>query len=168
MLNLEEKIRDSKEAQLKASIDARKLAAQDTLDRLKEDQELARAQRVLANSGDPRFRQAAQARIDLIGAERDSRALALQQAQATAGGTIVNGRVFQSIPSAPGAQAVTPPAAPAGRPGLSVPSQTAGGGGGGLTVQFVVDGKVIAEAIMPTVIGDLRNSRQQASASGRP
>jgi hypothetical protein len=168
VLNLEERIRDSKEAQLKASIDARKLAAQDVLDRLKEDQEIAQAQRVLANSRDPRFRAAAQARLDLIGANRDERQLALQQAQATAGGTIVNGRVFQSIPSAGGQDTTTPPPPSTGaRPGLSFPSPTAGGGGQ-TVIQFVVDGKVIAEIIEPRIIEGLRNSRQQSSASGRP
>ena len=168
-LNLEEKIRDSKEAQLKASIDARKLGAQDTLDRLKEDQQLEQARRVLATSHDERFRQAAQARIDLIGAERDSRALAIREAQATAGGAIVGGRVFQGIPGgggAPPALAPTPPLPGAQPAGAQAPAAT-GTPPSGIQVLVFIDGDQVAAKVETRVVSDLRGSHQQSvSASG--
>lgn len=163
-LSLEERIRDSKESQLKASVDARKLDAQDRLDRLKEDQDLAQARRVLEHASDPRFRAAAQARIDLINAQRDERALALQQAQATAGGTIVNGRVFQSIPGA-GAPPIPPlpTGAPASSPTRTPPSPATSGA---MTIQFLVDGHLIAQEIIPDVLNTLAAGQQQHAAAG--
>jgi hypothetical protein len=163
-LGLNERVRDSLEAQLKASVDARKLAAQDTLDRLKEDQQLAQARRVLATSHDERFRQAAQARIDLIGAERDERQLALRQAQATAGGTLVNGRVFQSLPGGGAPQPI--PALPLAGGAPSAVQGAAGGLPSGLQVLVLLDGEQIAAKVETRVVSNLRQSRQQSVGSG--
>jgi hypothetical protein len=167
-LNLEERIRDSKEAQVKASVDARKLAAEDVLDRLKENRQLAAAQRELANPrASSEFKEAAAARIALINANRDERALALQQAQATAGGQIINGRVFQSRPGAPGA---TPAPLPTPIPPLPAPGAPTGQAApvapGSLIVQFLVDGHKIAEEIIPDVMRVLRGGLAQSASAG--
>lgn len=99
-VSLEERIRDSKEAQLKASLDAAAATIKDRQDRRKEDQEIRAAQRILGSGrASQQFKDAAQDRLSLIDIERQQRALAIAQQQATAGGTIVNGRVLQSIQS---------------------------------------------------------------------
>lgn len=163
-LRLQEGIYDSLNKQIDAQISLRKLTAQDTLDRLKENRELAQAQRILASGrASPEFKAAAQARIDLINAERDERAQRIREAQATAGGSIVNGRLLQSQPRAGGVPAVPTPGQ-AGAPGVpTVP--TPGEGGAGVPV---VDVRVFLDSqeISARVVTSLRGGLRSANAGG--
>ena len=165
-LKLNESIDNSLDSQLKAQIDIRKLSAQDTLDRLKESRELATAERILASSrASADFKTAAAARIQLIQADQAERALAIQQAQETAGGSIINGRIFRTVPRAGGpAQPTIPQLPPPGGFAPIQPQPPVPGGGAPFTVQFVVDGKVIAQAILPEVFAAQRASLSRAQA----
>jgi hypothetical protein len=166
-LTLEEKIRDSKEAQLKAALDAQELAIKDRQDRRREDREIRQAERILASAkARQEFKDAASDKIALIQIERQKRALELQEKGATVQGTVINGRVFQSRPGAP-----LPPNAPI--PPLPFvpppPAQQAAppqAGSGGLTVQFLVDGHLVAQEIIPDVMASLRGGLAQSQSAG--
>lgn len=155
-LTLNERIRDSLESQLKAQLDAAELAIRDRQARRKEDQELRIAQNALQNAKDPRFRAAAADAIALIDVERQQRALALQEKLATAGGSIVGGRVFQSIPTGRPGQVVVGPAVG----GVPTP-----GGAAGLPI---VDVRVFLDSteIAARTITTLRTGLQSANAGG--
>jgi hypothetical protein len=166
-LNLEEKIRDSKEAQLKATLDAAAAAIKDRQDRRKEDQEIRKAQRILASGrASPEFQAAARDRIALIDVERQQRALDIAQKQATAGGTIINGKVFQSVPGGGGPVPSGPVPTAAGRAAVGGAPQVPVAGGAGTPIQFLVDGKLVAEVIVPFVVADLHGGLRQAQSAG--
>lgn len=161
-LSLEERIRDAKIAQLKAALDVQKSSAQDTLDRLKEHQEAAKAQRVL-NSPTARadLKEAAAARLQIITADQQLRRLDIDQKSATAGGAIIGGRIFQSraggVPSGP---------VPTGGPAVAPGAAQGAAGAGGLTVVFQVGSKEIAREIIPLIVADLRGGLRTAQSAG--
>lgn len=164
-LNLEEKIRDSKEAQYKASLDAQEAAIRDRQETRKEDQELRTHQNALRNARDPRLRAAAADAIALIGVHRQQRALDIQEKGATAGGAIIGGRLYQSqagqgVPGAPSL-----PAAP-GVPQAGGAQAPAAAGGAPTVLQINLDGQKIAEVTLPYTLAALRGSRRQATAAG--
>jgi hypothetical protein len=161
-LSLNERIRDSVEAQYKARLDAQELAIRDRMERRKEDQEIRQAQRILASGrASQAFKDAAADRLALIAVEREQRAQAIREKQATASGSLIGGRIFQSQPgiSGGGVGAGTPPTAP-GAPGAPLAP------GGGLTIQFLVDGKLIANAIIPDIMNAQRASLARVDAAG--
>ncbi len=166
-LNLQENIRDALNAQYHAQLDAAALAIKDRQDRRKEDRELAAAQRILASpTASSEFKAAAADKIALINVERQQRAADIADKSLTAGGSIINGKVFQGKPGGAGGVptsaggTVAPTAAPGGAGGAT------GGGGGGLTIQFVVNGHVISQEIIPDVIAALHNGLRQTNNAG--
>ncbi len=165
-LNLEESIRDSKEKQLKATLDASASIIRDRQEGRKEDQEIRKHTNVLKHSSNPLFRAAAQDALDLIGIERQQRKLAIGEQLATAGGQIIKGKIYQgrqggvggSLPSAGGIPSVGGGTTTSGLPTGS------GGGAGGVTVDVFVslDGAPIAA----NVITRLHQGLSQSSAAG--
>jgi hypothetical protein len=167
-LSTQERIRDSVEAQYKAQLDAQELTIRDRQERRKEEQEIRRAQRILASGrASQQFKDAAADRLALIAVEREQRAQAIREKTATAGGTLINGRIFQSQPtlSGGGVPLAAPQAVAGGAPGAPPPA-AAPAGAGNLVVQFVVDGQVIANAIIPQVLGAGRASLARVEAGG--
>jgi hypothetical protein len=170
-LGLEEKIRDAKEQQLKAALDAAELTIRDRQERRKEDQDLRQAQRIIASGrASAEFKAAAQDKIDLINIERQKRALEISEKAKTAGGQIIGGRVFQSRAS--GGTAVGTVPVPTGVPTIA-PSQlaAAGGGGAAVVINFNLDGKTIASQLIPDIFAALGVANRQslsAGSGGRP
>ncbi len=166
-LNLQESIRDSLNAQYHAQLDASALAIKDRQDRRKEDRELAAANRILSSpNASAEFKAAAADKIALINVERQQRAADIADKSLTAGGSIINGKVFQGKPSGAGGVPVSAGGggAPIVAPGAA--GGATGGGGGGLTVQFVVNGHVISQEIIPDVIAALHNGLRQTNNAG--
>ncbi len=168
-LNLQESIRDSLNAQYHAQLDAAALAIRDRQDRRKEDRELAAAQRILASpTASSEFKAAAADKIALINVERQQRAADIADKTLTAGGSIINGKVFQGKPGAGVRDSGFGGASGAGgsgptNPGSPTPNPA---GGGGLTVQFVVNGHVIAQEIYPDVVNMLHNGLRATNNAG--
>jgi hypothetical protein len=162
-LGLNERIRDSLQSQLKASLDAREAAIRDRQERRKEDREIAAAQRILNDPSKRQFADAARDRLDLIEVQRQQRTLDIQEKLATAGGSIVNGRVIQSqqgsgaLPALPGA----PRAVPA-LPAVPIP----GGGGGGSGVNVNVFVTLDSDPIAAKVVVKLAAGHEQNAAAG--
>lgn len=161
-LSLEERIRDSKESQLRATLDASAAIIRDRQQRREEDAALKLADRRLSN---PRLtadqRQAVQDQADLIRIEQQQRLLQIREQLATAGGQVINGRILQSRPGG------TLPALPqvGALPGLPVLPQPGGVGGGGvpqIEVLVTLDGQQIAAS----VVTRLRGGLAQATSAG--
>ncbi len=149
--NLQESIYDSVNKQVQAAIDLRQARAQGALDTLKENRELKTAQAILNSpNANAEFKQTAQAKIDLIGANRAERALKEKELTASAGGSIsASGKLLQSVPSAGGPVAS---AAPVGATGgaLNAPQPAAAAAGGStMTVNVIVDGKAAWSGMAP-------------------
>lgn len=164
-LSLSESIYDSQQKQYRAALDLEELSIRNRQETRKEDEELRRLRNTAANASDPRIRAAAQDAIALIDVERRQRAAEIGEKQGVSGAPIVNGRILESLRgSAAGGSA---PPTPTG--GAGVPGGTAGAPGGasssGLTIQFLVDGKLIAEVIEPQIIANAL-AGQRASAAG--
>lgn len=156
-LNLEERIADSKEKQLKSAIDARLAINDDAKQRILEADQLRRANIAAQNAKDPRIRALAQLDAERIPLEQAKRALGIQEQLATAGGQIVNGRIFQGQRGAGGL-----PALPAG--GASLPSLPAlpASAGGVPIVNVYLDSQPIAARVVVT----LTDGAQQAINTG--
>jgi len=106
-LNLEERIADSKEKQLRSAIDARLGLNDDAKRRILETDELRRAQLTATNSRDPRIRALAQLEAERIPLEQAKRALDIRESFATAGGQLRDGKIIQgarggALPTLPG------------------------------------------------------------------
>ncbi len=159
-LSLEERIRDSKEQQLSATLDASSAVIRDRQQRREEDAGLKLAESRLANPNlTADQRQAVQDTRDLILISQQQRALAIRAQLATAGGAIVGGRILQSHAGA------LPALGPSG--GLpSLPPLGAlgglGGSAGGVDVFVTLDGQQIAA----TVVTRLRGGLAQAGSAG--
>lgn len=170
-LNLNERIRDSLESQLKAQLDAAELAIKDRQERRKEEREIRAAQRILASGrASQEFKDAAADRLALIAIDRQQRALALQEKLATAGGTIsAQGRVLQSVPGG----GPPPPTPPLGLPpqptpaGPVAPTAAAAGATGPFLIQLILpNGQVLAQAVEPFIFGGMRASLDRVNAGG--
>lgn len=160
-LKLNEGIRDSLESQYKAQLDAAELTIRDRQERRKEDQEIAAAQRILASGrASQQFKDAAADKLALINIERQKRALEIQDKSATAGGTIINGKLYQSVQGG-GRGAL--PTAPAGGTLPAIPvAPAAPTGAGGIEVLVYLD----SEPIAAKVITRMRSGLQQHAAAG--
>jgi hypothetical protein len=159
-LNLSERTFDSINKQRQATLDLRAAEIRDRQQRRQEETELKTADRVLANiaGNNPRaadFRARAQDARDLILIGQEQRQLDLEEKRSTAGGAIVNGRIFQSQAgiSAPGASGGGAPIGiPAGAPAGSPAGETA------ITLQLVDSaGAVIAKTVEPILMDALMN-----------
>lgn len=161
-LNTQEKIRDSLEAQYKAQLDAAELTIKDRQERRKEDQEIRAAQRILASGRSSQlFKDAAADKLALIDIERQKRALEIQDKSATAGGTIINGKVYQSVPSGGRVQPIPLPG-PGASGATGTPVSAGGGGAGGVEVLVYLD----SEPIAAKVITRMRTGLRQHNAGG--
>lgn len=166
-LNLEERIADSKEKQLRSAIDAQLALLDDRKQRRQEERELARAQRILASgSANADFRAAAADVLQRIPLEQARRALDIRDKLTTAGGQLVNGRIFQSVPRGGSGGALPAlPALPGGPTALpAIPALPGGGMAGGVVVdvQVTLDGQQIAAVVTTRLRGGL----DSAAASG--
>lgn len=161
-LNLEERIYDSKNKQLKATLDASAAIIRDRQAKRDEEQQLRTADRVLAALGgrtDARaedFRGRAQDRRDLILIEQQQRQLDIQEKLATSNGQIINGKLYQSRPGGGTASVPTPGQAVAvGVPAIPTPGG-AGGGGQAIVLQLVDGaGRVLAQTVEPFIMDEL-------------
>jgi hypothetical protein len=168
VLNLTERTADSQEKQLRAALDARLGALDDRKERRIEARQLAAAQRLLASGrGSADQRAAAEDVLQRIPLEQQRRALDIAGKSRDAGGTIIGGKLYGSQPGAGGLPAL--PGAPAGSlptiPALPNQAASTPGGVGGV-IQFAIDGRVIAEAIVPYTIGQIRSGFHAARAGG--
>ncbi len=164
-LNLEERIRDSKEAQYKAQLDLAELLIRDRQDRRKEDQELARAQRIQRSGrASQLFKDAAADAAALIEIERQQRALAIQEKGLTAGGTVINGRIYQSRQAG---QGISPIPVPGGAPPLvggGAQTQIGLAGLPQIEVLVTLDGQQIAANVVTRLRGGLAASQSAGAA----
>jgi hypothetical protein len=163
-LKLNESIYDSQQKQYRAALDLEELSIRNRQETRKEDEELRRLRNTAANASDPRIRAAAQDAIALIDVERRQRAAEIGEKQGITGAPIVNGRILESLRggAAPGGAPPTPTGG-AGVPGGVAP---AAGAASGLTIQFLVDGKLIAEVIEPQIIANALAGQRASTASG--
>jgi hypothetical protein len=164
-LNLHESIYDSLNKQRDAALDIEELTIRDRQQDRADAEKLKTAQRILASpnaSADLKAR--AQDAIDLISVEDRKRAQAIAEKSATAGGQIINGKVFQSSAGAP-----LPPTGAAGPLGALPPGPAGPGGAGGpnapLTINLVVDGKTLASVSEPYIMDSLLKAVRGARAS---
>lgn len=160
-LSLEERIRDAKVDQLKASLDVSAAIIRDRQAKVEEDAALKLADKRLANGRlNAAQRQAVQDARDLILIEQQQRELAIREQLATAGGQIVNGRILQGQPG--GTLSQLP--AIGQLPGLPQLPAIGGGGtaGGGTTVQVFIGN----EQLESFVVRILRGGLTQAGAAG--
>jgi len=163
-LTLEERIRDAKTAQLKASLDASAAIIRDRQQRRQEEQDIKTAQRIL-NSGrsSQQFKDAARDKIDLISIEQQQRILDINEKLKTANGQIINGRVFQSKPVGDARLAPQTQLPVGSIPQIPGPSGASGGAGGPqIEVIVTLDGQQIAA----NVVTRLRGGLGQASSAG--
>jgi len=157
-LNLEERIADSKEKQLRSAIDARLAINDDASKRILEADESRRAQITANNAKDPRIRALAQLAADRIPLEQAKRALDIRESSATAGGALRDGKIIQGdrgggLPGLPGGGGALP-----GLPGLP----TSVGGVPIINVKVFLDSGEIAAR----VIVDLGAGANQAINTG--
>jgi hypothetical protein len=165
-LNLEERIYDSKNKQLQASLDARAAEIQDRQAKRDEDVKLRTSANIIKALGgrtDVRaqdFRARAEDAAALIDIERQQRGLNLEEKQATAGARVINGKIYQSKPGGGAPAGETPQATgPITPVGAGLP---AGGGAAGasassnlMTINVLVDGKVAWSGMAPYAWDDL-------------
>ena len=93
--NLEERIADSKEKQLRSAIDARLALFDDAKQDILDTDRLRRNANTIANAKDPKLRALAQLDSERIPLEDAKRALDIREQSATAGGALLNGRIQQ-------------------------------------------------------------------------
>lgn len=119
-LNLEEKTADAMERQAKAAIDVQLSAIEDRRKRREEEKRVRQAQRVLSSPTASAEQKAAAldvlAEVPLL---QQKRALEIASQQRDAGGTVVNGKLYGTIPNAGGVAAPIPSVP--GRTGGSIP-----------------------------------------------
>lgn len=164
-LKLNESNYDSVDKQRQAVIDLGVQQARNRLDNLKDQDELKKANAILnssASSVDLKAR--AQAKKDVVLADEAKRDFEIGQQQATAGGTIINGKLYQSVPGAGGPLPSPPsggtaPRAAAGAAGAPAPDSTSGGGRE-LIIQM--DGQQVAKLILPYAWAELDGAIQHA------
>jgi hypothetical protein len=165
-LNLEERIRDAKTSQLKATLDASAAIIRDRQQRRQEEQDIRTAERILRSGRSSQlFKDAAADKIALIGIEQQQRLLDINEKLATSNGQIINGRVFQSKPGAGDVRLaqIQPGQLPACTlPQPIVPGGGAGGGLPAIEVLVTLDGKEIAA----NVVTRLRGGLGQATSGG--
>jgi hypothetical protein len=163
--DLEQKITDEREKQVKSAIDARLAALDDRKQRRKEEQELAAARRVLGAADTSQAQKAAaQDAIERIGLERQQRALEIAQKTRAAGGQA-------AVPGAPALPAATAAAlAPRGAGGLpTVPAlspQQIAQGGPVVNVAVYLDSQQIAARVITTLHGGLRQADSAGTTQG--
>jgi hypothetical protein len=148
-LGLEERIYDSQRKQYQAAIDFQLAINDDAKQDILDADKARRLRNTIGNARDPRIRALAQLELDRLPLENARRESEIAEKSATAGGQLINGRVFQSLAGGgPGAPAG---GATGGGPASAGQAPTAAAGAGSLTVinQLVVDGKVLAEAMDP-------------------
>ena len=154
-LGLHTAIASSLADQYRSQLDAQALSIRDRQERRKEDQQLAQAQRILADPSKARFADAARDSIALIGVSRAQRA----------GEIAAKGPIGALAPALPpkigGGPALALPNAPAGG---AAPSG-AGGGAGGVEVNVYVDGAAVAASVVTRLRQGLRQS-QSAGGGG--
>ena len=175
-LNLNERIYDSVNKQLAAQLDLSAAIIQDRQARRDEQKEIDKADKIigrLAGRTDARA-------LDLLGRATDQRdldriqqqqrQLRIQELQATAGASIVNGKLYQSVPGGgtqPTFQPIVP--GPGGAP-TGGGAATAGQAGQGVTIvnNFNVDGKTIFSAtnsyIWDTLMQAINQQKAQVGA----
>lgn len=171
-LKLGESIYDSTEKQKQAVIDLGVAEARNRLDTLKDQDELKKANAILNSSGaSENLKARAQAKKDLILAEEAKRDFEQQQLKATANASLINGKLYQSVPGdgtkLPGATGAQAGAAPAGRATTGAAGATAQAGGQAQVV-FVLTtdaGQILAKAIGPEIYADLYGAIQHAAIS---
>lgn len=170
-LNLQERTYDSINKQIDAQLALNEAIVKSRQDERNENEKLKTANRVIAALGgrsDARSQDlVARARddIELIGIEREKRARQQAELAATAGATIRNGKLYQSLPGG-GAPPVLPASGGGAGAPVSAPAVAAPSAGGGVTVvnQLVIDGKVAAEAISPYLWDQLMRAGQSVAA----
>jgi hypothetical protein len=150
-LNLQESIFDSLNKQKDAQLSLLELQIKDRQDTRKEQAELKAANAILNSStASADLKARAQDRIDLINVNRQQRQQKILEDSATANATIRNGKLYQSIPNGPTG---SPTSAASSAAVSSAPSSArapvAASGGAGPTLQMVVDGRAIAEVVLP-------------------
>lgn len=173
-VTLQESIFDSINKQKDALLDIQALTIKDRQDRRKEDREIAQAQRILGSGrASAEFKAAAQDRIDLINVERQQRAQAILEKQATAGGTLdARGHILQSRPGGAAPQAGTTPQAigPITPIGAGVPPGrvTAVPASPNVVILRLVDAanRILAESIEPFIVEDLRVTFASSQSGG--
>ena len=145
---------DAINKQKDALLDIQELTIKDRQSRRDEDAKLRTAQRILdspTQSAEAKAR--AQDAINLINVERAKRQQQIIEKGQTAGGSIINGKLFQSIPgggAAPGVPSVPTAGAAAGA--AAAPAA----GGRSITLRLVDSaGKVIAETVEPIIMDAL-------------
>jgi hypothetical protein len=160
-LTLHESIYDSLNKQKDAQLDIEEL----TIKGRQADRDAAAkdrvAQRILNSpnaSADLKARAADVIALDDV--EKRKRAQALIEKQATAGGSIVNGRLLQSVPGTGGAPAGGGAPAPIGAPAGAGASASAGGA----TIVINLDGKVIATVTEPYIMDAILKGLRTANA----
>lgn len=164
-LKLNESNYDSIEKQKQAVIDLAVQQARNRLDTLKDQDELKKANAILASSGaSADLKARAAAKRDLILAEEAKRNFEIGQTQATAGGTIINGKLFQSVPGGGGPLAPAPgQAAPTARGGAAPGAAAAAAPvGSGRPLVITMDGKEVASIILPYAWEQLDGAIQHA------
>jgi hypothetical protein len=163
-LGLEERIADSKEKQLHSAIDAQLAILDDRKQRRQDDQAAAQAQRIINSPlASAKFKDAASDVLARIPLEQARRQLDIREQLATAGGSVVNGRILQGQRTGDVAGLPTLPRGGATGPALSpLPSLPMSGPGGGIDVKVYVDGQQIAARI----VTDLRTGLGQAQSAG--
>lgn len=162
-LGLNESIYDSQQKQYRAALDLEELTIRNRQETRAEDDKIRRLNITANTASDPRIRAAAQDALALINVERRQRQAEIAEKQGISSAPIVNGRILESLRG--GASRGSAPT-PTG--GVGVPGGAASGGSpssSGLTIQFLVDGKLIAEVIEPQIIANAL-AGQRASAAG--
>lgn len=151
-LRTQEGIYDSLAKQRDALLDIEELTIRDRQQDREDAAKRRTAEAILRNpnaSADLKAR-AADA-LALIDVQDRKRAAELANKQATAGGAIINGKLFQSVPGGGAAGGATPLPTVGG--GTGAP---AAGGAGGITLRLVDSaGRVLAETIGPIIMDEL-------------
>ncbi len=171
-VGLQERIYDSLNKQQRALLDIDELTIKNRQETRKEERDIAQSNRILADPRKAKLQDAAKDAIALINVQRQQRLLEIEDKQATAGGTLFNGRILQSR----AASGVTPVSRAASGP---VPTQTAGQAAAtraitqtsaGQTVHLVVSDagfKTIAEYTGPLIFSDGLVELERANSAGQ-
>jgi hypothetical protein len=143
-----------------AQLDIEELLIRDRQQDRRDAQEAAKAQRILNDPRKARFQDAARDALALIDVQDRQRANAIAEKQSTVNGSIVNGRLLQSVPgtgSAPGVQPLGPL--------TSAPGSAAQGAASALpTVEVLVT--LDSQPIAAKVITRLRQGGRASDAAG--
>lgn len=170
LLQLKERTYDAQIRQRDAALGASTAEVENRRKTREERRDLAQAQRVL-QTGNAEQKQAAQERIELIDLERQKRANDIEKQRRESTGSIIDGQIYSSQQAGRGgggrpidvgniASSVVPVGA--GAQGGAGGAQ----GGTGLTVNVVIDGQIVGTSVLPHIVSALRNSLDQALATG--